>query len=150
MIKRAATNAACTSGGDALTYDAENRLTQDVSGGVTTTYLYDGDGQRVRKTISAGGTLTNTFYVGNYFEATVVGGNTTTTKYYYFGAQRIAMMQGSTVTYLYGDHLGSTSATSTDSVISKQTYYAYGAVRTTDGTLPTDYTFTGQKTPAMG
>ena len=148
MIKRAATNAACTSGGDALTYNAENLLTQDVSGGVTTTYAYDGDGQRVRKTISAGGTVTNTYYIGNYFEATVVGGNTTTTKYYYFGAQRIAMMQGSTVTYLYGDHLGSTSATSTDSVISKQTYYAYGAVRTTDGTLPTDYTFTGQKIDA--
>ena len=85
-------------------------------------------------------------------------------------AQRIAMMQGSAVILrfaqdkLHCDHpsaeftlsaveglrtgLGSTSATSTDGVTSKQTYYANGAVRTTDGTLPTDYTFTGQKVDA--
>ncbi len=31
---------------------------------------------------------------------------------------------------------------------STQTYYAYGTVRTTSGTLPTDYTFTGQKLDA--
>jgi RHS repeat-associated protein len=57
------------------------------------------------------------------------------------------MKQGSTVTYLHGDHLGSTSvATNSDGAkTSRQTYYAFGAVRTTEGTLPTDYTFTGQK-----
>jgi len=38
--------------------------------------------------------------------------------------------------------LGSTSVTS-GAVSSAQTYYPYGAVRTTEGTLPTDYTFTG-------
>ena len=34
-----------------LTYDAENRLT-DLSGGVTASYVYDGDGNRVKETIS--------------------------------------------------------------------------------------------------
>ncbi|MGB3059170.1 MAG: hypothetical protein WBE17_05475 [Anaerolineae bacterium] len=33
-----------------LTYDAENRLT-DLSGGVTASYVYDGDGNRVKETI---------------------------------------------------------------------------------------------------
>ncbi|MDE3091956.1 MAG: RHS repeat-associated core domain-containing protein, partial [Chloroflexota bacterium] len=46
--------------------------------------------------------------------------------------------------YLHGDHLGSTSVTS-GATSSAQTYYAFGAVRTMSGTLPTDYTFTGQK-----
>ena len=57
------------------------------------------------------------------------------------------MKQGNNVTYLHGDHLGSTSVTS-GANISTQTYYAYGAVRTASGTLPTDYTFTGQKIDA--
>jgi RHS repeat-associated protein len=53
----------------------------------------------------------------------------------------------SDVIYLHGDHLGSTNV-ATDyngAKTSRQTYYAFGAVRTTEGTLPTDYTFTGQK-----
>jgi hypothetical protein len=58
---------------------------------------------------------------------------TTTTKYYYFGSQRVAMRNASGVTYLHGDHLGSTSVTS-GAVNSTQTYYPYGAVRTTSGT----------------
>ena len=44
-----------------LTYDAENRLT-GLSGGVTASYVYDGDGNRVKET--SGGTTT--VYIGNY------------------------------------------------------------------------------------
>ena len=59
------------------------------------------------------------------------------------------MKQGSTVAYLHGDHLGSTSVAtgSKGAMTSRQTReaYAFGVVRTTEGTLPTDYTFTGQK-----
>ncbi|MGB4801370.1 MAG: hypothetical protein WBV59_01850 [Anaerolineae bacterium] len=33
-----------------MTYDAENRLTA-MSGGVTASYVYDGDGNRVKETI---------------------------------------------------------------------------------------------------
>jgi RHS repeat-associated protein len=78
------------------------------------------------------------------------------TKYYYFGKQRVAMKVGSTVTYLHGDHLGSTSITTNSggACTSAQWYYAYGNVRTPtpttpcDGTPITDYTFTGQKRDA--
>lgn len=43
------------------------------------------------------------------------------------------------VTYLHGDHLGSTSVTR-GAAVSTQTYCAYGAVGTTSGALPTDFT----------
>jgi RHS repeat-associated protein len=81
--------------------------------------------------------------VGNWYEVT----NGAVTKYYYFGSQRVAMRNASGVTYLHGDHLGSTSVASTDTGAfhSRQTYYAFGVPRTTEGTLPTDYTFTGQR-----
>ncbi len=47
---------------------------------------------------------------------------------------------------LYGDHLGSSSVATRDNSSEPkwQTYYPYGAVRTSDG-LPTDYAFTGQR-----
>ena len=128
--------------GGTLSYDYENRLTQVISGTVTTNYVYNGDGARVKKVVGS----TATYYVGNWYEVT----NGAVTKYYYFGSQRVVMKQGSTVTYLHGDHLGSTSVASDASGVrvSRQTYFAFGAVRTTEGTLPTDYTFTGQKNDA--
>ncbi len=48
-----------------LSYDAKNRLT-GMSGGVTSSYVYDGDGKRVKET--SGGTTT--VYIGNTFEWT--------------------------------------------------------------------------------
>jgi len=90
----------------------------------------------------AGGTTT--FYVGNHYEVT----NGNALKYYYFGKQRVAMRVGANPTvYLHGDHLGSTSATSGASA-SSQTYYPYGNIRTTAGTVPTDFGFTGQRRDA--
>jgi len=55
-----------------------------------------------------------TYYVGTHFEWT--GSTTTMVKYYYAGSQRVAMRKGSsTVYYLHGDHLGSTSITANSS-----------------------------------
>jgi len=51
-------------GSDTLTYDYENRLTAYTLGSNTTTFLYDGDGGRVKKT--AGG-VTN-LYIGKLYE----------------------------------------------------------------------------------
>jgi len=53
------------------------------------------------------------------------------------------------VTYLHGDNLGSTSVASNASgaMLSRQTYYAFGAMRTSDVapiTSITEYNFTGQ------
>ncbi|MDY7078847.1 MAG: LamG-like jellyroll fold domain-containing protein [Chloroflexota bacterium] len=76
------------------------------------------------------------------------------TKYYYAGGQRVAMNHGGVVYYLHTDHLGSTSlatdASGAEVTGSRTLYYPYGGVRwPTDGsTLPTDYTFTGQRNEA--
>ncbi len=49
-----------------------------------------------------------TYYVGNYYEWT--GSTSSMIKYYYAGSQRVTMRQGSSTLYfLLGDHLGSTS-----------------------------------------
>ena len=59
------------------------------------------------------------------------------------------MQTSAGVTYLHGDNLGSTSVASTASgaLVSRQTYYAFGAMRTSDVapiTSITEYNFTGQ------
>ncbi len=51
------------------------------------------------------------------------------------------------VYYLHSDHLGSTSLVTNQGqgVVAQQGYYPYGASRWNVGTLPTDFTFTGQR-----
>jgi RHS repeat-associated protein len=110
-------------------------------------YGYDADGARVRKESKTEVTR----YIGSHYEVTVAITNSqvlTTTKYYDFGDQRIAVRQNGTLSYLHGDHLGSTSvATSnTGATTSNVRYFAYGGLRTGNlFALPTDHAFTGQK-----
>ena len=86
------------------------------------------------------------------------------TYYYAGGAQPIAVREttndgGNTLHYLHSDHLGSTSAVTCGNaagcataggtvpnggVVARQSYYPYGNVRSSTGTLPTDRTYTGQ------
>ncbi len=78
----------------------ENRMVQ-VSGAVTETFKYNGDGQRVIATQG----VTTTLYIGNYFEWK--GSTSTMVKYYYAGATRVAMRVGTNdPVFLLGDHLG--------------------------------------------
>ena len=124
-----------------LTYDAESRLTS-VSGTVSASFGYNGDGQRVTATIGA----TITTYIGGYFEWS--GSSSTMRRYYYAGGQRIAMRLGTTtLRFLLGDHLGSTAitATTSGSKLAELRYYPWGGVRYSYGTTPTDYRFTGQQ-----
>jgi hypothetical protein len=88
-----------------------------------------------------------TYYIGALYEYTTWNGGYSTSKYYYFGSQRVAVKQDISISYLHSDHLGSTSKTSGASS-STQTYYPFGAIRTSSGTVPTDYGFTGQKRDA--
>jgi len=79
MTKRGASTSACPNPtrGDTLVYDAENRLTSITTSNGTRTYVYDGDGNRVKKT--EGSDITR--YWGNLYE--VKGSEVT--KYYYMG-----------------------------------------------------------------
>ena len=69
--------------GDTLSYDTENRLTQVASAnnGPVTQYTYDADGSRVKKVVNnSDGSVTTTYYVGNYYEVTSsTGGGPTAT-----------------------------------------------------------------------
>jgi RHS repeat-associated protein len=124
-----------------LSYDGENRLT-GVSGSATATFVYDGDGNRVKGTVNGATTI----YIGNYYEWT--GSTTTAKKYYYAGSQRIAMRTGtSTLNYLLGDHLGSTSITadSAGARVAELMYKPWGENRYTFSTTPTTLRFTGQR-----
>jgi RHS repeat-associated protein len=147
MTQRNATKSGCTTGSyDVLTYDIENRMTSMTHSGTTTNLTYNGDGVRVKREVVGVGT---TYYIGNYYEVYVPsGGGQSINKYYYFGTQRVAANIAGTLFYLQSDHLGSSTLvmTSSGTLNTRQTYYPFGAPRTTDGSaLPTDYTFTGQK-----
>jgi RHS repeat-associated protein len=129
-----------------LGYDAENRLVT-VTGGVNASFTYDGDGNRVKSVVN---TNLTTAFLGKYYEYELNGATTTQRFYYYAGSTRVAMRTGinpSTLYYLLGDHLGSTSIT-TDSIgvkLSESRYYAWGGVRYASGTMPTNFRYTGQR-----
>ena len=122
--------------GQSFAYDAENRLTQVVSGTLTTTFTYDGDGALVKKVTAEGTTL----YVGAHYEVqprpvspppppqppsplpkraflplifnnylTIDGRPAQPVKYYLVGGQRIARRAGH---LLLPHQLGSTVASS--------------------------------------
>ena len=105
---------------------------------LTASFVYDGDGARVKSTING----VTTYFVGSHYEKS----GSTVTKYYYAGSQRIAMRKGGTLSYLLSDHLGSTSITtnSAGALVSELRYKPWGETRYSNGTTPTKYTYTGQ------
>jgi len=79
---------------------------------------------------------------------TTHSGGASVLKYYFFNGQRIAMRQDGVVQYLLSDHLGSTSLAldGSGNKVTESRYFPYGSQRwTADGTLPTDYRFTGAR-----
>jgi hypothetical protein len=104
------------------------------------TFVYDGDGNRVKATQNG----VTTLYIGNHAEWRPA--TSTLVKSYYAGEQRIAMAEGSTVSYLLGDHLGSTSLTlnSSGTRVAELRYKPWGEIRYTSGATPTQRRFTGQ------
>jgi RHS repeat-associated protein len=123
-----------------LVYDAENHVTSITGSGVSATYVYDGDGQRVKATVGA----TTTVYIGNYYER---DNGTTVRKYYYAGAVRVALRTGGNTFYLLNDHLTSTAITTNSSGVrlTELRYYAYGGTRYDAGGQMTLYRYTGQR-----
>ena len=93
----------------------------------------------------------STYYVGRHYEKVVDGETTIVRKYYIAGSTTIAMRtiegETNTLNWLLGDHLGSTSVTTTDdgTYFSELRYTAFGEVRYSHNTMPTDYLYTGQR-----
>jgi len=106
------------------------------------TFIYDGDGKRVKSVMNTSQSSTTTYFVGGHYEVA----NGVVTKYYYAGSQRIAMRTNATLNFILGDHLGSTSLVtdSSGAVISQQYYKAWGETRYSSGTEQTKYQYTGQ------
>ena len=107
-------------------------------GTVTTSYVYDGDGQRVQKTENG----VVTVYPNQYYEVS----GSTVTSHYYLGSKLVAVSLDGTLSYILQDHLGSTSITinSSGGIVSTIKYFSFGECRSSSGTLPTDQLFTGQ------
>ncbi len=134
-----------TEGGSTYTqaFDAENRLISVTVNAQMTQFVYDGDGNLVKKVKPDG---SKTLYVGGVYEVDKTsGGSVTRTVTYYpvAGAMRI----DSTLYYTLKDHLGSASVVTNTSgaTVGEQRYYPFGETRLMTGTIYTDKLFTGQR-----
>ena len=147
-------------GGTARTWDEENRLASITKDGVTTDFVYDGDGNRVKKPVPYRDTGTEggqtILYVNQYYEKVIAGtGVGTVTTYYYHGGRLVAKRAGInptyTLSYIHQDHLSGTALatdTSGNQVGSTMKYKPFG--ETVSGSVPTDKLFTGQRLDGTG
>ena len=132
------------------TYDAESRLIATNSGGG---YVYDGDGQRVKKCASP--CSTGTFYWrtldGSTLAESDLGGNWTAA-YGVIRGQTWSRVDlpANVVHYYFRDQLGSTTTiTDTTGNIQKEAdYYPYGGEIPVSGSDPNHYKFTGKERDA--
>jgi RHS repeat-associated protein len=136
------------SGGNrTFTWNADNLPASVTSGGITESYTYDADGERVAKTVSG---VTTVYFQGIWEQ--VVGG--ASKLYYSFNGQVVAMRDTSSnaVTYLHGDHLGSVSlaTSSSGAVVSKQDFDPWGKARGTSTIAQTSLNYTGQRLDGTG
>jgi RHS repeat-associated protein len=124
-------------------FDAENRLVSVTVSGQTTQFVYDGDGNLVKKVKPDGSW---TIYVGKVYEVDKTSGGSVTRTLSYYGAAG-AMRIGGTLYYVLGDQLGSASVVTDNSgaVVGEQRYYPYGETRVPSGNMQTDRLFTGQR-----
>ena len=84
-------------------------VTVTTSSGVTTTFTYDGDGQRAKKTEKVGAVLTTTLCVG---PVEIISATQRITRTYYAAGSRLIALRvvtstgGNTLYYFATDHLG--------------------------------------------
>ena len=109
-----------------LTWNADNRLSQTTLSGVTATFSYGGDGDRVKKTSSLG---TSVYPFGDDYEIT--GG--VTTKYVTVDglgvvAKRVGTGTGAVTYWLHADQLGSIQAVTNTAgaIVFRRQYRPYG------------------------
>jgi len=124
-------------------FDAENRLISVTVSGQTTQFIYDGDGNLVKKIKPDG---SKTIYVGGIYEVDKNAGGSVTRVVTYYplgGAMRI----NSTLYYILKDHLGSASVVTDASgnILGENRYYPFGETRLTTGSILTDKLYTGQR-----
>lgn len=140
-------------GTDTLSYDTLGRLNSVTNGNGTTSFVYDGDGGRVKK---LNGSITYV-YIGKLFECVESCYNPSThvwtngTKHIFAGSMRIASKSITTTNntiYYHSDQIGSASViTDTDShgsVVADLAYLPYGDAYPIDNP-GYHYKYTGQE-----
>ncbi|MEK7784430.1 MAG: RHS repeat-associated core domain-containing protein, partial [Chloroflexota bacterium] len=136
-------------GTNTYAYDAANRLTSVVGGGNTSTYAYNGLGDRVSQTVN--GVTTNYTLDLNAGLTQVLADGTST---YLYGAGRIGEKQASGFVYHLPDALGSVRQLTNASaaVTLARSYEPYGSVLTSAASagVSTAYSFTGEWGDASG
>ncbi|MGH7951237.1 MAG: RHS repeat-associated core domain-containing protein, partial [Limisphaerales bacterium] len=138
------------SSGNSFAYDVENHLTNYNNGAAT--YIYDGDGDRVRKTVSG----VTTYYLvddnnpSGYAqvleELSTVG--STPTRLYTYGLNLISQRQSGGTTSFYGyDGNGDTRflTSSSGTISDTYTYDAFGDLISSIGSTPNNYLYTGEQ-----
>ena len=121
--------------------------------GTVTTFVYNGEGQRIIKQVEDWVTV----YLGQDYvchgteHAVRNGGDLACAKLIYANGQRVAMVQVDTgkTTYFHSDHLGSTSVVTDDTGAVEQelAYWAFGETRVNSSSQNVDiaYKYTGQE-----
>ena len=107
----------------------------------STRFVYDYQGQRVKKIDANGSTTT---YIGKYYECT----DGTCRKHYFAGDKRYASHTPGASYYSHTDHLGSLNALTRRSggtKVESMNYYPFGGTRVDSGTANLAYKFTGQE-----
>ncbi|MBP7216463.1 MAG: RHS repeat-associated core domain-containing protein, partial [Candidatus Omnitrophica bacterium] len=117
-----------------------------------TTFTYDGDGGRVKKTI---GTTTTT-YIGSLYEVESAGA---VRKHIFAGANRVCSIEGTEAHYFHSDHLGSSNVISYQNLINTgdpkngtqegfTEFTPYGSTFKQTGTYDPRHKFTGKELDA--
>jgi RHS repeat-associated protein len=114
-----------------------------------TTYVYDGDGGRVKSTVHSQQSIETT-YIGSSYELVTRNSELVTKKHIFLGSTRICSVDCglSTVDYHYfhTDHIGSSNiVTDKDGNLAKLLEYSpYGLTSREEGSYNTDCKFTGK------
>lgn len=146
-----------TSGGETYSYDFENRLTQATDSGTTISIVYDGDGNRVSKSVNDGSStdtiefLVDTNNHTGYSQVSEELQNGAVVRQYTFGNDLISQKQaiaGNPAVHFYGyDGHGSTRLLidATGAKTDTYDYDAFGISIGQTGTTPNLYLYAGEQ-----
>ena len=145
-------NSSCPTGTFTPTYsyDIENRLTSAAAG---YTYVYDGDGKRVKKCTNSGCTAGTLYWTGVGSDPLVESalGGSNTEEYIFFNGRRMARAEEpvstTNVHYYFSDHVGSADVITNyqGSVQKESDYYPYGGEIVISGSDINNYKFNGKE-----
>jgi RHS repeat-associated protein/uncharacterized repeat protein (TIGR01451 family) len=127
-------------------YDAANRLTSVTSGTLTTTYQYDGLGNRVAQTVDGVETSYVLDVAGGLPEVIVATTDGASTYYVQVGGQILAQEEAGAWAYVLPDHLGSVRqlADADGQVTLAQSFDPFGVLLEANGSGASEFGYTGE------